>query len=248
MCKKHILLLGLVTAIVIPLLGLTSCAVSGLTDEASVQKMPDPVRGMLLDLMRAEKPMLDRCSEGSAKLAQATATIAEGCGLEKDSQKLRAYANSLGKTSSAEDKRKFVIKGSSLISDVNKKIASATNASIKSKEKFKQGYEEKIIAEKTLDQVAMREIPSALLKAGKVAYYCKQNKDALKSNPMAGLQMGMALNYSLVPITFVANDYKKFNAEREAFDEQCQQIGKKYQIKLPASSKPAPISIPKGII
>jgi hypothetical protein len=248
MSKLPTILLGLATAVVLPVVSLNSCAVSGLTDEASVGKMPQPLRGMMLDLMRQEKIMLTRCSEGSARLALATATIAEGCGLEKESQKLRAYANSLNKTSSNEDQRKYIIKGSNLLADVNSKIASATNATVQSKEKFKQGYVQKNQAEQALNQVAAREISSSLMKAAQIAYYCKKNKDGLKSNPMAGVQTAIALNYSLLPIKFVADDYKKFQEERKAFDEQCQQIGKKYAIALPAPVKSAPIKIPSGII
>ena len=248
MSKLPTILLGLATAVVLPVVSLNSCAVSGFTDEASVGKMPQPLRGMMLDLMRQEKIMLIRCSEGSARLAQATATIAEGCGLEKESQKLRAYANSLNKTSSNEDQRKYIIRGSNLIGDVKNKIASATNATVKSKEKFKQGYVQKNQAEQALNQVAAREISSSLLKATQISLYCSKNKDALKSNPMAAIQMGMALNYSLLPIKFVADDYKKFQEERKAFDEQCQQIGKKYAIALPAPVRSAPIKIPTGLL
>jgi hypothetical protein len=61
---------------------------------------------------------------------------------------------------------------------------------------------------------------------------------------MAAVQMGMALNYSLLPIKFVVDDYKKFQEERNTFDAQCQQIGKKYAIALPAPVKSAPIKIP----
>jgi hypothetical protein len=244
MRKIPMIMLGLATAVVLPVVSLNSCAVSGLTDEASVNKMPQPLRGMMLDLMRQEKMMLTRCSEGSARMALATATIAEGCGLEKEAQKLRAYAGALNKTSSNDDQKKYVVKGSNLIADVNKKIASATNATVKSKEKFRQGYVQKNQAEQALNQVAAREISTAVLKATQISLYCAKNKDALKSNPLAAVQMGMALNYSLLPIRFVAGDYKKFQEERNAFDEQCQQIGKKYAIPMPAPVKSSHIKLP----
>lgn len=244
MRKIPMIMLGLATAVVLPVVSLNSCAVSGLTNEASVSKLPQPLRGMMQDLMRQEKIMLTRCSEGSARMALATATIAEGCGLEKEAQKLRAYAGALNKTSSNEDHRKYFVKGRNMMADVNSKIASATNATVKSKEKFKQGYVQKNQAEQALNQVAAREISSSVLKATQIALYCQKNKDGLKSNPMAAVQMGMALNYSLLPIKFVVDDYKKFQEERNTFDAQCQQIGKKYAIALPAPVKSAPIKIP----
>lgn len=243
MSKLPIVMLGLATAVVLPVVSLSSCAVSALTNEASVRKMPQPLQGMLLEVMAVEKAMLDRCSEGSARLAQATATIAEGCGLEKESQKLRAYASALNKTSSNEDQRKYIIKGSNLLADVNSKIASATNATIKSKEKFRQGYIQKNQAQQALNQVATREISVALLKAGGIGLYIAKNKDSLKSNPIAAVQMGVALNYSLLPIRFVAMDYKKFQNEMKTFDEQCQLIGKKYAIALPAPSRSVSIKV-----
>lgn len=248
MSKLPMIMLGLATAVVLPVVSLNSCAVSGVTDEASVGKMPQPLRGMMLDLMRQEKNMLIRCSEGSARLAQATATIAEGCGLEKEAQKLRAYASALNKTSSNEDQRKYVIKGSNLIADVNSKIAGATNATVQSKEKFKQGYAQRNQAQQVLNQVATREISSSVLKATQIALYCKKNKDGLKSNPMVAVQTAMALNYSLLPIKFVADDYKKFQEENARFNEQCQQIGKKYAIALPAPTKSVPIKMPSGLL
>jgi hypothetical protein len=248
MSKLPTILLGLATAVVLPVVSLNSCAVSGLTDEASVGKMPQPLRGMLMELIREEKIMLTRCSEGSARLAQATATIAEGCGLEKESQKLRAYASALNKSSSNEDQRKYIIKGSNLLADVNNKIASATNATVKSKEKFRLGYVQKNQAEKALNQVAMREIVNSLDKASAIGDYISRNEAYLKSNPMATIQTTIALNYALLPIRFVATDYVKFQKERKAFDEQCQQIGKKYAIALPAPTRSAPIKMPTGLL
>jgi hypothetical protein len=229
-------------------LALNSCTVGSVTGPATVQKMPEPARGMLMDLQRSELAMYERCSAGSAKLVLATATIAEGCGLEKESQKLRAHAQSLVKTSSSEDHRKFVIKGEKLIAESTKKMASSTGAKLASDAKFKQGYQDKIIAEKVLNQVASKEIPVAVLKAGALIAHCKDNKEGLKSNPLAALQMGMAINYSLLPIRFVANDYKEFRNQSELFDQQCQQIGKKYNIALPAPVRTTPISIPEGVL
>jgi hypothetical protein len=248
MRKIPIIMLGLATAVVLPVVSLNSCAVSGLTNEASVSKLPQPLRGMMLDLMREEKIMLTRCSEGSARLALATATIAEGCGLEKESQKLRAYANSLNKTSSNEDQRKYCFKGQNLINDVNNKIASSTNATVQSKEKFKQGYIQRNQAKQALDNVMLREGVSAGVKAAAIINYGAKNKDGLKSNPIAAGQTIMALNYALLPARFVYQDYVKFQKEQKTFDEQCQQIGKKYAIALPAPVKSAPVKIPSGII
>ncbi len=246
MSKLPMIMLGLATAVVLPVVSLSSCAVSGFTNEASARKLPQPLQGMILNLMREENIMLTRCSEGSARLAQATATIAEGCGLEKEAQKLRAYAGSLNKTSSSEDKRKYCFKGQSLINDVNNKIASATNATVQSKEKFKQGYIQRNQAKQALDNVMMREGVSAGVKAAAIINYGAKNKDALKSNPLAGAQTIMALNYALLPARFVYQDYVKFQKEQKTFDEQCQQIGKKYAIALPAPAKGAPIPMPKG--
>lgn len=227
---------------------LNSCTVGSITSNSTVQKMPEPARSMMMDLQRSEVAMYERCSAGSAKLVFATAKIAEGCGLEKESQKMRAHALSQVKTSSSEDHRKFVIKGTNLINDFNKKLASSASTKLVSETKFRQGYQEKIVAEKVLNQVAVKEIPEALLKSGALIAHCKKNKEVLKSNPIAALQMVVAINYSLLPIRFVASDFKEFRNQSERFDQQCQQIGKKYKFALPAPVKTTPISISKGIL
>lgn len=229
------------------LCSLNSCAVGGFTDANSAKKLPDPVKGMMVELLEEENKTMQRCAQGSSDLAAASALIAEGCGLEKEAQVLKAHAAALSKTSSTEDSRKYVVKGSNLVADVNAKIASSKNVTLVSKEKFEQGYQQKLQAEKTLNEVAMREIPNSLLKAAGIVIYVKNNKDKLKSNPLAAAQVGMAANYSLLPIRFVANDYMKFGQEREKFEENCQLIGKNYSIRLPAPQKAPKIELPKGI-
>lgn len=229
-------------------LSLNSCTVGGFTDEASAQKLPEPVKSMLVDLMREEKRMMERCAQGSSALSAATALIAEGCGFEKEAQVLRSHAAAYSKTSSAEDNKKHIIAGSKAVAAVNKKLSASRNVTLVSKKKFEQGYRQKIQAEQMLNQVAMREIPNALLKAAEVAKYAKGNKAGIQSNPLQAVQVGMALNYSLLPIRFVANDYKKFSEVREEFEEQCQQIGKTYNIRLPAPKKAPRIKIGNDLI
>jgi len=227
---------------------LNSCAVGGLMNEASAQKLPEPVRSTVVDLMREENRMMERCAQGSSALSGATALIAEGCGFEKEAQVLKSHAAAYSKTSSAEDNKKHIIAGSKAVAAVNKKISASKNVTLVSKQKFEQGYRQKVQAEQTLNQVAQREIPNALLKAAAVAKYANDNKTGIKSNPLQAVQVGVALNYSLLPIRFVANDYKKFTDVREEFEGQCQQIGKNYNIRLPAPKKAPQIKIPKNLI
>lgn len=238
---------ALVTAALIATISFNSCTVGGFTDEKSVKKLPEPVKTMMVDLIKEENQTMQRCAQGSSELTAASAIIAEGCGLEKEAQVLRSHAAALGKTSSADDKRKYVIKGTNLISDVNAKLAASKNVTVVSKQKFEQGYKQKVQAEKTLNQVAMREIPNSLSKAAGIAIYVKNNQQSIKSNPLQMAQVLLAANYSLLPIRFVANDYRKFGKEREKFEEQCQLIGKNYNIRLPAPQKAPTVQLPKGI-
>jgi hypothetical protein len=234
MSKFAMNVLEIAAVVVLSTISLNSCAERASADKPPELKMPENIRGMMMELMREEKIMLTRCSEGSARLAQATAIIAEGCDLEKEAQKLRAYAKTLNNSSSNKDQRKNITDGWNLVADVNQLIVSATNATVQSKEKFKLGYVRKCQAEQVLNRVIRREAIAATLKAQSIINTYKKNKDSLQSNPMAAVQMSMALNYALLPIRFVSEDYAKFQKERKKFDEQCQQIGKKYAIALPA--------------
>lgn len=226
---------------------LNSCAVGGFTDEASAKKLPEPVKTMMVDLIREENKMMSSIGQGSSELALASALIAEGCGLEKEAQVLRSHAAGYAKKSSAEDIRKHVLAGSKLQADINKKMADSNNVKMVSRQKFEQGYRQKLQAEQTLNQVAQREIPNALLKAAAVAKYAKENKTGIKSNPLQTAQVAMAANYSLLPIRFVAKEYKNFADEREKFDVQCQAIGKNYNIRMPAPKKAPSIKIPSSL-
>jgi hypothetical protein len=198
-----------------------------LATEKNVEKLPEPLKSMVIQLKKDQKALEARYTQGTKTMLKAYSLIAEAVGMKKEAAILQAEANSLQAGSSMSQARKAMSRSKGVIAAVRNKVASSKGVKAASASKFVQGVQ-------TKNQAYMVQVVLATDAGLKAA-------NAIQKAKGAGPMEMVVLTTQLDPLFFIARDVPNFLAQERKFNEICKEYAKEQKISLP----PANLATPK---
>lgn len=221
MSKLPMIMLGLATAVVLPVVSLNSCA--NLLGAAT--NLPEPIGGMARKNLAARQKLLEEYREPLALILEGKAMVLEACGMDKDAQKLKFHANVLRQSSSSADLQKNITIGSELNMEASNKISAGKNLQIKSKQLFVSGINKKNQAYPRLQ--------------AKIAKYALETALYIKAVKDTGDKKGYLIVAADVDKAFTLfNTYNNMAKAEDAFNQAASNYGKQYSFPVPMSKAP----------
>lgn len=204
-------------------LGLNSCSM--VSSAIPVDKLPEPLRGQVVQIKKEQAVVHKHYTQGSAKMSEAYGTIAAACGNEKLASQLKSNARAISQASSS-DADKQISKGESLKSKVRKTMKNSNASTVKSKTLFTKGLQQKDEAYMSLYKLGGK----ASVKAYKATGLIKNASPLQK----------VMLTASFDPLFHVARDIPATLKNEKQFNENLKDKGKTYSFPIPKRNLPTP--------